>query len=79
MPVSKTLRIAVMAPATVHWSRDGWQTAKDVSARNTGLEIYVADLPPSQLDAGHSIVFTMYWPEADRWEGADFEVTIQSN
>ncbi|PYV54333.1 MAG: glucan 1,4-alpha-glucosidase [Acidobacteria bacterium] len=79
MPAGKTLRIAVMAPATVHWSRDGWQTAQDISARSTGLGIYVADLPTSQLDAGHSIVFTMYWPEADRWEGADFGVTIQAN
>jgi glucoamylase len=79
MPAGKTLRVAVMAPATVHWSRDGWQTAQDVSARNTGLRIYVADLPTSQLDAGHSIVFTFYWPDANRWEGADFGVTIQLN
>jgi glucoamylase len=79
MPTGKTLRVAVMAPATVHWSHDGWQTAQDVSARDTGLGIYVADLPISQLDAGHTIIFTFYWPEANRWEGADFEVTIQVN
>jgi len=79
MPAGKTLRVAVMAPATVHWSHDGWQTAQDVSARDTGLGIYVADLPISQLDAGRTIVFTFYWPEADRWEGADFKVVIQES
>jgi glucoamylase len=79
MPAGKALRIAVMAPATVHWSHDGWQTAQDISTRNTGLGIYVADLPISQLDAGHTSIFTFYWPEANRWEGADFEVMIQVN
>ncbi len=78
MPSGKTLRIAVMAPATVHWSDDGWQTAQDVSARNTGLGIYVADLPTNTLDAGHTIVFTFYWPEANRWEGTDFNVMIST-
>jgi glucoamylase len=76
MPAEKTLRIAAMAPTTVHWSHDGWQTAQDISARNTGLGIYVADLPTSTLDAGHTVVFTFYWPDANRWEGTDYCVMI---
>jgi glucoamylase len=77
LPAGKTLRIATQAPALVHWSHDGWQTSQDISARDTGLGIYVADLPTSSMDAGHTIVFTFYWPEAKRWEGADFSVMIQ--
>ena len=77
MPAGKTLRIGVMSPAMVHWSHDGWQTAQDVSARNTDLGVYVADLPTGSLDAGHTIVFTFYWPNANRWEGTDFSVVVQ--
>jgi glucoamylase len=77
VPVGKTLRIATQAPALVHWSHDGWQTSHDLTTRDTGLGIYVADLPTSSMDAGHALLFTFYWPEAHRWEGADFSVNIQ--
>jgi glucoamylase len=77
LPAGKTLRIATQAPALVHWSRDGWQTSEDSPARDTGLGIYVADLPTKGMDAGHTVVFTFYWPEAKRWEGTDFSVIIQ--
>jgi glucoamylase len=77
LPAGKTLRIATQAAALVHWSQDGWQTSQDVSARDTGLGVYVADLPTDSMDAGHALVFTFYWPESHRWEGADFSVNIQ--
>jgi glucoamylase len=77
LPAGKTLRIATQSPALVHWSHDGWQTSQDIPARDTGLGIYVADLPTSSMDSGHTIVFTFYWPEAKRWEGTDFSVIIQ--
>jgi glucoamylase len=77
VPVGKSLRIATQAPALVHWSHDGWQTSHDLTTRDTGLGIYVADLPTSSMDAGHALLFTFYWPEAHRWEGADFSVNIQ--
>ena len=77
LPVGKTLRIATQAPALVHWSHDGWQTSNDLTARNTGLGIYLADLPTKAMDAGHTLMFTFYWPEAKRWEGTDFSIIIQ--
>ena len=79
MPAGKTLRIAVMAPATVHWSIDGWKTANDLTARDTDAGIYAADLPTSQLEPGRSIVFTMYWPQGQHWEGTDFAVTVTAS
>ena len=78
MPKGKTLRIALLAPAMLHWSRDGWQTAQDTSTRDTGIGIHFADLPTSTLDPGHGVVFTFYWQQAQRWEGADFAVTIEA-
>ncbi len=77
LPVGKSLRLAVMAPATVHCSHDGWQTTQDVSTRATGTGLHVADLPTNTLDAGHTIVFTFYWRNTNRWEGTDFSVVVQ--
>lgn len=77
LPAGKTLRVAVMARASVHWSHDGWQTTQDVSTRATGTGLHVADLPTNALDPGHTIVFTFYWPDGRRWEGADFSVVVQ--
>jgi len=73
------LRIAVMAPAMVHWSSDGWKTAHDISTRDTGIGMYAADLPTSQLEPGRSLVFTMFWPQGQRWEGTDFTVTVTAS
>src|SRR5579864_5361614 len=78
MPRGKSLRIALLAPAMVHWSRNGWQTAEDTSTRDTGIGIHFADLPTSELYPGHGVVFTFYWQQAQRWEGADFAVTIEA-
>jgi glucoamylase len=77
VPAGKTLRIAVQAPVMVHWSQDGWQTAHDLAATDTDLGIYIADLPTASMDAGHTVVFTFYWPRANRWEGVDFAVNVE--
>ncbi len=77
LPSGKDLRIALMAPATVHWSEDGWQTVHDSATRDTGLGIHVADIPSHGLDPGHTVVFTFFWQQAQHWEGVDFSVTIQ--
>jgi glucoamylase len=77
MPARQTLRLEVHAPATVHWSADGWQTVHDTDTQPTGLGVHVADLPTGRLSAGESVTFTFHWTEVDRWEGADFEVEIE--
>jgi glucoamylase len=72
----KTLRIETLAPARIHWSIDGWRTAHDVATRDVGLGIHIADLPTPEFESG-TVTFTLYWPEAARWEGADFTVAIE--
>ncbi len=79
VPAGKTLRIAVQAKASVHWSSDGWQTVHDLPTQDTGLGMEIADLPTHGLDPGHAVVFTFFWPQAQRWEGTDFSVTIQAS
>jgi glucoamylase len=71
-----TLRLEVLAPARVRWSKDEWRTVQDTETRDTGLGIHVADLPTGDLRAGNAVRFTFYWPEADRWEGINFEIQV---
>jgi glucoamylase len=41
--------------------------------------MFAADLPTHELAAGAEIMFTFYWPEEQRWEGADFSVVIEES
>ncbi len=76
IPTGKTLRIETLAPAVAHWSSDDWQSAHDTRTRDTGLGLHVADLATAELAAGSTLRFTFYWPDADRWEGTDFALSI---
>jgi glucoamylase len=78
MPTGKTLRIEVPAPATIHWTVDGWRSSQDAQTRDTGLGIHVADLPTHKVGAGAILSFTLYWPGDDRWEGSDYTVRIRN-
>lgn len=74
IPVGKDLRIETLAPATIHWTSDNWQTAHDNVATDTGLGVHFVDLDTGRLTAGASIEFTFYWHHADTWEGQNFNV-----
>src|SRR6266852_2058775 len=76
IPHGRNLRVEVLVPATIHWSRDGWKTVTDSKTVDTGLGIHYADIETTGLTPGESIVFTFFWPEANKWEGADFQVTV---
>lgn len=76
MPTSKTLRMELLAKASVHWSTDNWQTVNDTETRDTGLNIHQVDLPVDKLPANTTVVFTIHWSDGDKWEGTDFAVRI---
>jgi glucoamylase len=77
IPEGKLLRVEVLSPAKVHWSVDNWETAVDTKTLDTGLGVYVADLPTDKLSAGEQVLFTFFWLKSQRWENTDFAVTIQ--
>ena len=77
VPRYKTLRIVLLKPAVVHWSIDGWKSYQDTKTRDTGLGIHVLDLPTATLPVGGQAVFTFFWPNENRWEGADYSVTVE--
>jgi glucoamylase len=72
----KKLRVEVLAPARVHWSADDWQTIQDTHTTETGLGVHLADLPTVSLEAGTTMRFTFYWPQADNWEETDFAISV---
>jgi len=77
VPSGKKLRLALLAPATVRWSVDDWQTALETSSRNTKLGVHAVDLPTDKLPVGRRIAFTFRWERDQRWEGVDFSVVVE--
>ncbi len=73
----KILRLQVSAPAMVHWSTDGWNTAHDTEMQGTTFGVYVADLPTQGLPTAATIAFTFYWREIDQWERGDFNIGVE--
>jgi glucoamylase len=76
LPQRKDLRIELLAPATVHWSVDGWQTTHDTGTQDSGVGIYFADIPARSLEAGRELLFTFYWNQSRQWEGTNFSVIV---
>jgi len=70
------LRVEVLAPAVVHWGRDGWNSTREVRTRDTGLGIHIAELDTVGLKSKESIELTFYWSDASRWEGKNFHVAV---
>jgi glucoamylase len=72
----KTLRLEVLAQATVHWSDDSWRTMYDTPTKDTGLGVYYADLVTKHISVGGTVEFTFYWNQAGKWENANFAINI---
>jgi glucoamylase len=77
MLAGHTLTIALKAPARVHWGVNSWQDVRDVETRDTGLKVYVVELPVTSLTPGGSVQFTFFWTDTQTWEGHDYEVQVK--
>ena len=75
IPAGKILRLLLGAPAMIHWSTDNWQTTSNTATRKTGFGSHYADLTLG-VPAGCDVVFTFFWPEANRWEGDNSSVKV---
>ena len=79
LPRYKKLRLVLLNPAMVHWSIDNWKSSQDTNTRDTGFGTYILDLPTASLPPGSKVDFTFYWPQESRWEGKNYNVTIEGN
>jgi glucoamylase len=76
IPPGNQFTVALRAPAQVHWGINGWQAVRDSHTMDTGLGVYIVDLPLVELGAGETVQFTFYWSEQKLWDGQDYEVQI---
>ena len=76
MEPGKTLRVEALAPFTLRWTSDAWRAVHDAEGQDSGLGVWYVDLPTRDLSLGAAVEFTFYWPQADRWEGANFSVAV---
>lgn len=69
------LRIETRVPAVVHWTNDEWETSEDTPTIENRQSKHFADLTEKGRNR-KTILFTFYWPDAQRWENRNFEVYI---
>jgi glucoamylase len=73
------LRVETRAPALVHWTHNGWRTARDDPTWEVRSGVHVVDLTIPPVPEAREIKFTFYWPAVDRWEGRDFTVVLEES
>ncbi len=78
IPAGQTLRIIDGQRFRVVWSADNWATTTTQDSRVVGYPGSYADIPTTAKQTG-SIVFTLFWPEQNRWLGRNCEVKIVSH
>lgn len=76
MPSGKTLRIETTTACSIRWSADAWRSSSDVQSSDTGLGIYLVDLPTGTLAAGAEVAFTFFWLATGKWEGLNYSMAI---
>lgn len=70
------MRVELPSATVVHWSVDGWRTAHDTPTEDSGFGVHFADLGTTGFKSGDAIVFTIYWPAENRWEGVDYQLAV---
>lgn len=75
MIAGRQLRVLLPEPGRIHWCRNDWKHPIDVATQDWGLG-HVALVPVMDFPAGTRIIFTIYWPSRDAWQGEDFEIVV---
>ena len=74
----KILRIILAAEATVVWSNDDWaHTNRSDTTLESDLNLSFADFPTAEWLAGSVFTFTCFWKQDQRWEGQNWQVSVQ--
>ncbi len=76
LAAGRVLRVELPSTALVHWSVDGWRTILDTPTEDSGFGIHFADLDTTGLKLGNAVIFTIYWPAENRWEGVDYQLVV---
>jgi glucoamylase len=72
-----TLRIMDRKRFMITYTTDNWATKVALEPRMVGHSGAYADIPTGQLPVG-TVVFTLFWPEDNRWLGYNYEISIEA-
>ncbi len=75
MAQGSTLRIIDANRFHVVWTPDNWATTNHLDSRLVGRPGSFADIQTAPDQTG-SIVFTLYWPQENRWLGHNCEIAV---
>jgi hypothetical protein len=75
-PVTR-VRIQAGAPLRLRWTGDEWAGVEDSASRPTALGIDFVDVPVALVQTA-LVCFRFSWPEAGRWEGRDFAISVDN-
>jgi glucoamylase len=70
-----TLRIVDAQRFRVTWTNDNWATKNAMDSRLVGKPGSFVDIQTAHDETG-SIIFTLFWPEENRWLGRNYEVAV---
>jgi glucoamylase len=76
LPAGCTLRIELLAAARIRWTVDDWHSSTEGDTQPSGLGTHYLDVAAAHLPAGARVTFTLWWSEAARWEGVNFDVDV---
>ena len=71
------LRFQADAAFRLHWSADAWKTVQDLPSVLSAFQISYADVNAFGSTPGARIDFTLYWVDANQWEGVNYNVTVR--
>ncbi len=76
MQKGRTLRVCMGSPFRLRWTVDGWATQQDTDSHPTSIGAEYVDIPTA-AEEQCEIEFTFFWPQAEKWEGKNFQVKAQ--
>jgi glucoamylase len=77
MAQGSTLRIIDANRFHVVWTADDWATTNHLDSHMVGRPGSFADIQTATDQTG-SVIFTLYWPQEDRWLGHNCEIVVST-
>ncbi len=71
------LRVIAQNHFRILWTFDNWQTVQTLESTTVGHAGSFADVQTAPEQTG-KLSFTLFWPMENRWEGHNFDVTIEA-
>lgn len=67
------LRIQAHDAFRLKHSSDNWDTSHEIESTDSGIGVHYVDIAADQR-TDQPLLFTFYWPSAERWEGKEYKV-----